>query len=499
MCDLSSSSEQYLVFGPSDPKINLIQAKSFNLKDVVRIRSLKKSLNKSLNLMPISTDGVFVFDGKEKLGVADFLMRNLRSEGVLVVLTAKEYQLIFEQISHLDIRVKVLELEFPIFVDVKFNKSVHVQYKSLIKYIKRIDRIGLRAEKLSSQVSIKYQHKIERKVRFKKIIDGFFYFMDPSGFQDVFILKEARKCRKIIALDFNSMFLDCMRGRFPNPKNLLYEERNEVYEGGALDPGLYHVVFESPRGEFFKKFNPFKYKVSGNAFRLFLEDDAKVEILVSHDELCQYMKYFDRVFIVDSITSPDAISHPLLKSAESTYKKRLNYKRQGVSDLERLAKYEIQLMHSSTAINQKIKSKFDRASDLFLWLEHHYWINRPESYNSAMRALKNIFSRRAFDIKFSNEKLNLASPDIFSLSNVFSLSRNVVANSRVKMIKTLERLASFPGAYICYANVDSIHVSVPSNELEVFLRFIDDIVGESPGKLKIEAVADKGYWLDVGR
>src|SRR5258708_28795217 len=50
--------------------------------------------------------------------------------------------------------------------------------------------------------------------------------------------------------------------------------------------------------------------------------------------------------------------------------------------------------------------------------------------------------------------------DIEASSIVFSLSAQVVANARLKLLQTLERFLSHSSVELCYANVDSIHLSI---------------------------------------
>ena len=84
-------------------------------------------------------------------------------------------------------------------------------------------------------------------------------------------------------------------------------------------------------------------------------------------------------------------------------------------------------------------------------------------------------------------------------SIVFSLSAQVVANARLKMIKTLERFMSHRSVELCYANIDSIHISIHQDEVDGFFEQHYDIISDQLGALKVEAIADQGYWFDVGR
>lgn len=89
--------------------------------------------------------------------------------------------------------------------------------------------------------------------------------------------------------------------------------------------------------------------------------------------------------------------------------------------------------------------------------------------------------------------------DIQADSLVFSLSARIVASARLKLMRTIERFLSDGSAEICYANVDSLHVSIAKTEVDRFLERHKDLISDQLGCLKIQAIADIGYWFDVGR
>ena len=60
--------------------------------------------------------------------------------------------------------------------------------------------------------------------------------------------------------------------------------------------------------------------------------------------------------------------------------------------------------------------------------------------------------------------------DVSASSTVFSLSAQVVANARLKVVQTLERFLSHRSVELCYANIDSIHLSIHRDEVDAFLE-----------------------------
>lgn len=488
-----------IICGFYDPIIRLDEAEKDYYKRTVRIGSKNPNKIKPHPFIPFSTDGKLVFDGFTTLDARDFLIENKGKLGNLILLTSKEYQLLFEAISDIDIKVNVLELDFPIFKNVRYLKSLHGNFQQLDRYLKRIKKIGLPQLRLSKYFSLTNQFYVERKLRFKKIIDGFFYFSDPSGFQEVFQLTETRADRVIVALDFNSMFLDCMRGEFASPSDVEFKKKCRYYNGEPLRPGLYQVVFGPPKNEFIKNYHPFRYTIGDQSYRFVIGDEDSVEVLVHREEIYAYYKNFKYTKILCEVTSEKAISHPLAKKAESLYKVRLNYRKQCVSDLENLAKYELQLMHSATAIRKKRKYLMCNSSDLLAWLEEHNWVDIPKSRTPKIERLESLVKNRGFRFRVCRNHIEVLATDILSNENLYSLSRCVAAKSRIKMYNLIERLQGYSGVSVCYSNVDSVHVSVEKSKVDQFFENISDLIGIESGKLKVEAVADRAYWFDVGR
>src|SRR5690606_7429919 len=106
---------------------------------------------------------------------------------------------------------------FPIFPDIKYNSLSFANYYTLTKCLRKLDQLSINSSSLSKVLAQRHLHAIVRKLRFKNGYDRCFFFAYKDGYQEVFKLKEERSDRIIIALDFNSMYVDCMRGKFCNP------------------------------------------------------------------------------------------------------------------------------------------------------------------------------------------------------------------------------------------------------------------------------------------
>ena len=85
-------------------------------------------------------------------------------------------------------------------------------------------------------------------------------------------------------------------------------------------------------------------------------------------------------------------------------------------------------------------------------------------------------------------------------STCHMLGQRTVAQGRVHLLKLMERvLALDPDIEICYANIDSVHFTVPSNKVDGTLTQLRDDASDEMGAFKIEAVTQHGLWLEPGR
>jgi len=154
-------------------------------------------------------------------------------------------------------------------------------------------------------------------------------------------------------------------------------------------------------------------------------------------------------------------------------------------------------MHSAT--NQKCYSftDFTDLEEVREFLSERFLINTE---NFSVEQLADFLSRhKYFKLARRSSGYTLTHLDITSRSTVFSLSAQVVANARLKMLRTLQLFLSYPSVELCYANVDSLHISIRRDLAEKFIEQHRGIISDKLGALKIEAIADQGYWFDVGR
>lgn len=161
-------------------------------------------------------------------------------------------------------------------------------------------------------------------------------------------------------------------------------------------------------------------------------------------------------------------------------------------------KTSMQLMHSST--NQRLTKRkhFNSLRDVIDFIAEEFQLNLDERIE--LRHLNCLFNRNNyFKIERTGKGFLLEYFDIQAHSLLFSLSSKIIANARIKMMQTIEKFLTYDSVEICYANIDSIHISLKRSDVESFLQSNKELINDNLGGLKIQATADKGYWFDVGR
>ncbi len=208
----------------------------------------------------------------------------------MIVLTVKERNLILEALVDFDIfRIAVLELVYPIFSNIKYHSDIESSYKYLTSLLQEVDSLGIKGKSLAHDLSTQYLFWIERKLRVKNTLDYFFAFAYSGGYSEVFKLKEKRGNRVVMAFDYNSMFVDCMMGKFLEPKSIKFKKfKHTSLDISQLHNGLYRVILENPIDSFFRNYHPFKYTLYGKSLAFNLSDEQSVEIMLFKNEISYY-------------------------------------------------------------------------------------------------------------------------------------------------------------------------------------------------------------------
>lgn len=467
--------------------------------DKTRIRSNNPNLVGFREFTPIASDGFkVIYNGGTYLTNEFSFIVKKKNLTNLMVLTNKEKMLLMENGNDFAYHLHVLEHNFPIFNNIKFSGHLESNIKSLSCCLRRIKQLGISGCSLGHHVVTEGLYRTERKIRWKNSLDANFFFANFGGYQEVFKLKEEREERIIIALDYNSMYASCMSGAFLEPKNLSYQRFDCEFMQESTPAGFYRVKLINPINEFIKKYHPFKFTKLNRSYSFNLKDQDEITLLLFTDEIEYYQKHFEKVYIIDGITSSKTIEHPLKNLATKLYNKRIKAKAENNQTLDSYIKLKLALLHSSTNKRKEKISTFANFSDLSDFLKKEFHLARPSDV-SRDEFIHIIGDSKSFSIEFYNDTVRLTYPSRNNAEQIFSLTARVLANARLKMTKTLEFLMAFNELELCYVNIDSIHISIPKHTKESFLNYAKDIISDELGKLKIQCCSDKGYWLDVGR
>lgn len=473
---------------------------------IVKSRAVRRIVAPNPNCLqpfqftPIATDGRHVLHERGLAELDEFLVSHVASgKPPLIVLTNREYLVALEAASLRGCLLYAFESRFPIFPQLRHAPSLHANLAALRKLLSKVRQLGIVASGFSHDQSTRHLHNIARALKFKSGLDRFFFFSLREGQQEVYKHVEERADRAIVALDFNSMFADCLRGRFCEPRAIrhrIFDRSPEVLD--ALDEGIYRVVLRGARPGFIQNHHPFLFRRLGRSFHFRLDAGGSVETLLHKTELIYIARFFDVVEVKEGFCSRRTIAHPLAKAAERLYARRRHARSRGDAALEQFCKSSLQLMHSATNQRHYKRTGFPSPRDLRDFLASNYSLSLDAQVSPA--DLQRFLGRTAyFDVRDHAGGLELRHLDIDAASAVYCLTSGVLANARVKLLAAIERFVAYDSVEICYANIDSVHLSIAKHRLDEFLRHFEDLIGDSLGQMKVEAIAERGYWFDVGR
>ena len=465
-----------------------------------RIRIGSKNPNKlpPTQYLPISTNGEVIIYKDGTIDAIEFL-KNFRGNIRLIVLTERERELIIEQLLNFNLDVRVFERDFPIFTNIKYTSYLKNNLMLLTNLLDKVKSLDVKNGKISKSANTMYQFKVERKLRFKNDTDPFFAFGLHGGYQEVFKIREERKDRAIIAFDFNSMFPSCMEGSFAEPKSITYTYKNINFSDSAeIENGLYRVILKYPLNENIKKYHPFRLNNVGESYHFNLGDEDEIETLLFKSEIEEYSKYFRETKIIEGLSSKRNIKHPLYNEALSLFKKRKHFKEAGNKTMSNYYKLLLVMLHSVTNPRKQKKINFKNLEELIIFARKKIVFDL-DGVMDDRNILKLLIKHKRFSIDKKKDGYQLTLPFHAHHNSVISLSAQIVANSRVKVFQTINRFIRHSGVELCYINIDSLHISIPKCEVDAFLKKHRNILTDEIGNLKIQCIADKGFWFDVGR
>ena len=315
--------------------------------------------------------------------------------------------------------------------------------------------------------------------------------------QEAFVLEEDRPDRTVVAIDFNGMYGACMQERFPKPSALRHVELNRLHQPGEpLEPGLYRCVLEEPSTDFIRRHNPLRSLFAGRRLRTSL--DGPIEIDLNEFEVAWFARHFGHIRLVDAVTSIETVPHPLAREARRCFARRSSYRDQGNKPLADREKFLATLLSSCASRPRRRGINFPTRAAAMEHLRRVHGIDPPEDEPDV--SVDAWLLRHGIATRAESGCTRVTAPDPEESSTCFMLGQRIVARGRITLLETMERLLALsPSVRLCYANIDSIHLSVADGDADAVLATLRSWSGDGMGSFKIEAVARGGLWLEPGR
>jgi hypothetical protein len=335
-------------------------------------------------------------------------------------------------------------------------------------------------------------------VRRKTDMDKRFFTAWHLPIQDAYVLEEKRPDRCVIALDFNAMYPSCMQYQFPRPskmRRVIYDR--EVTECETLPIGLYRCILQGARSNFIKRYNPFRSFFAGRHLKAALTESLLVDL--NEFEVVFFRRHFEKIYVSEAVISDQSISHPLAREAKRCYARRTHFLSHGNKALADREKFQSTLLSSCTQRPGRLRQKFSSSSVAEEYLRRSFGIS-ADGDDPARIDAQWLKGKKAIVVSETADGLSLDMPDIDSEHACFVFNQRIVARSRILLLEMMEKMLRIVrNAELCYANVDSLHFSLPLDSLDSVMGLLQSGASELMGGYKIEAIAKSGLWLEPGR
>ncbi|KEZ21327.1 hypothetical protein CP98_00004 [Sphingobium yanoikuyae] len=335
-------------------------------------------------------------------------------------------------------------------------------------------------------------------LRQRSIYDARFYSAWHLPIQEAYVLEEVRPNRCVVAIDFNGMYPSCMQQCFPKPSALhLVQLRRDFDPSEILTTGLYRCVLHERTSDFIIRHNPFRSFHSGRHLRARLNEPVAIDL--NEFELSYFSRHFRRIYLLEAIISDETVAHPLAKEARRSFARRKNYRNQRNKTLADREKFLATLMTSCASRPSRPTRTFKSQTAAMAHVQSYYGIDVPIDEPEAATDIW-LDGRRGVTLDHGSNGTKVRGPDLRNGSACHLLGQRIVARGRIMLLEMMERiLVRAPNVQICYANIDSIHFSLPTSHLDDVIAWLECEASDAMGSFKIEVVTQHGLWLEPGR
>ena len=313
--------------------------------------------------------------------------------------------------------------------------------------------------------------------KYKSTLDLNMYLGICTLPQEVFIFKEDRPNRVILELDLVSAFTSALTlPIFPNPSELRFTGNKEDVQRYWMEDnytGLFKVKLRLKKNapSWFRGHHPFYWKWNTYTYPFYFESTIEITTFIHKIEKDEVSKYLE-------IEPIECVAGPVMEYPLKTIVSDLLNKKDNASSLIEKAqiKWLLNRMLSATTINHyKYMSEHD-ASIHFqnLGIEPINKTTQYKVYNGWK--IKNIYNTQA-------------------IYTWLSTCTGKIRSEWIKLVGVLKN--SNYDIDICYANIDSVHISVASKDLQHIIILLDKekLTGDVAGKWKINTKGSSGLWF----
>lgn len=335
-------------------------------------------------------------------------------------------------------------------------------------------------------------------LRRRSVHDARFHSAWHLPIQEAYVLEELRPDRSVVAIDFNGMYPSCMQHEFPIPSALqLVQLDRDFSPNETLSAGLYRCVLNEPITEFIIRHNPLRSFHSGRHLLTRLDEPIAVDL--NEFELTYFSRHFRHIHLVEAVISNETVAHPLAREVRRSFARRKNYQDQGNKALADREKFLATLMTSCASRPSRPRRTFLNREAAMAHIRSHYGMDIPVDEPEFASDIW-LDGRKGVMLRHGDNGVEVCGPALQNGSACHLLGQRIVARGRITLLEMMERvLASAPDVQICYANIDSIHFSLPSAHRASVVAWLEREASCAMGSFKIEAVTRHGLWLEPGR
>lgn len=441
-------------------------------------------------MVPIGSDASSITDD---IGTRSIYAYEDHSENRFVTLTRKESDLI--ALANPGKRPpQVLEQIYPWLPSQQFRDNSELNYRTLKLILNRYEKHLITPGEFCGQK----WNTICNSVRRKTEHDARFFLAWHLPIQDAYVLEETRPDRRVVALDYNSMYASCMQQGFPKPSTMVQVSLNrDAVDGEALLCGLYRCVLHPPASEFIRRYNPFRTFFAGRYLAAALEEPLTLDL--NEFEVEFFLRHFTRIELVDAVVSEQCISHPLARDVRRSYARRRHYIAHGNKALADREKLMMTYLSTAAQRPRMLRHNFSSWAVAKEHLRDTYGLIQEDASLECI-STRWLDGRKGIRVQNTPEFTIIQAPDLFGGSACFEFNQRIVARSRTILLGMMERITQAASdVEICYTNMDSIHFSLPAVDLKSTLKFLRSQANDQLGSFKIEAVTRCGLWLEPGR